>query len=138
MSTRAKVSLAAGFTVGFLGMRRLPIAGPSPPEVPLHGQSRSTATMLALGVLSTEHLHERRERLRLLYQDAHEYTSNGVLVRFVLSVEWLRECASPSASRWCTGLHANGSLAADEVSVRTVRPRWTRCVRADDRTVVAV
>ena len=35
--------------------------------------------MLREGVLSTEHLHERRERLRLLYQDAHEAGMVGLV-----------------------------------------------------------
>ena len=78
---------------------------------------------MVLGVLSTEHLKDRRQRLRVLYRGAHEL---GVDVRYVLSAEWLAECATQSASEWCTESHAHGALEADEVAVPTAQPRWTR------------
>ena len=81
-------------------------------------------TVLVLGVLSTEHLQDRRDRLRLLYRGAED--AQGVLVRFVLSAEWVSECATPRATEWCTGSHVNGTLESDEVSVRTLQPRWTK------------
>ena len=90
------------------------------PSMPSPAPPRAT---MVLGVLSTEHLKDRRQRLRVLYRGAHEL---GVDVRYVLSAEWLAECGSQSASEWCTESHAHGALEADEVAVPTAQPRWTR------------
>ena len=125
-SSRAVASFGLGMVCGWsllhstwspsdaLHARPLPLQ-PRPAQTP--------QTMIVLGVLSTEHLKERRQRLRDLYRDAHQ---QGVDVRYVLSAEWLAECATPRATEWCTEIHARGALEADEVAVLTVQPRWTR------------
>ena len=83
---------------------------------------------LVLGVLSTEHLLERRQRLRFAYRDADQH---HVLVRFVFSAEWLRLCAHSRRTHalraGCNNAtHRLGVLAQDEVAVSTGQHSWTK------------